>query len=59
MGNGLSHRKCGLGVDLIKQAKVLLANGEIVVANEENNADLLWGVKGCGPFMGIILEIIE
>jgi hypothetical protein len=37
----------------------LLANGEIVVANEENNADLLWGVKGCGPLLGIVLEIIE
>lgn len=59
MGNGLAHRKTGLGVDLIQQAKVLLANGDILTANQENNSDLLWGIKGCGPNMGVILEINE
>jgi FAD/FMN-containing dehydrogenase len=34
MGNGLAHRQCGLGVDLVKSARVLLSSGEIVTASE-------------------------
>ncbi len=55
MGNGLFHRKCGVAVDLIQQAKVVLSNGELVTANSQQNSDLLWGVKGCGPNMGAIV----
>ena len=57
VGNGIAHRMCGLGVDLVKSATVALWNSDIVTANEYENRDLLWGVKGCGGSFGAILSM--
>lgn len=38
-------------------ADILLADGEIVRATPEQNADLLWAVRGAGPgFFGVVLR---
>jgi hypothetical protein len=37
----------------------MVSNGDILIANESTNSDLLWGIKGCGPNFGAILEVTE
>ena len=32
-GNGAAHRVCGLGVDLIKRAKIVLWDGNLAIAS--------------------------
>lgn len=59
MGNGLLQRKCGVGVDWIKSAKVVQANGDLCFADKDNNPDLLWAVKGSGPNIGAVIEVTE
>lgn len=59
MGNGLLQRMCGFGVDWIKSAKVVLANGDLYFADKSNNPDLLWAVKGSGPSIGAVIEVTE
>ncbi|KAF6824818.1 d-lactate dehydrogenase [Colletotrichum musicola] len=43
----------GLGCDQIVGARIVLASGEVVDADEE----LLRGVRGAGPALGVIVEI--
>lgn len=59
MGNGILQRKCGVGVDLIKSAQLVLASGEIIFADKANNPDLLWAVKGSATNIGAVLEVTE
>ncbi|KAL0942023.1 d-lactate dehydrogenase [Colletotrichum truncatum] len=43
----------GLGIDQILGAKIVLASGELVDADEE----LLRGIRGAGPALGVITEL--
>jgi hypothetical protein len=36
--------------------QVLLSNGTVVTASAKDNKDLLWAIKGGGPFFGVVLE---
>ncbi|KAG8989375.1 hypothetical protein FRB93_003674 [Tulasnella sp. JGI-2019a] len=58
-GGGLSFTlgQHGLGVDNIVSATVVLASGEIVIANDEVNPDLFWGIRGGGVNFGVIAEL--
>lgn len=48
-GWGLSARKLGLSCDTIVRAEVVLANGQIVIADAHNEyKDLFWAIKGGG-----------
>ena len=41
----------------ITAANVVTADGNLVVANEQQNADLLWAIRGAGPgFFGIVTQ---
>lgn len=51
-GYGPLNSYVGLGVDNILGAKVVMANGELVDADEE----LLWGIRGAGGNLGVIVE---
>src|SRR5215211_284789 len=48
LGGGLGHltRKCGLAIDNLLEADVVLANGKLVTANAEQNPDLFWALRG-------------
>jgi FAD/FMN-containing dehydrogenase len=47
-GIGLSGRKHGLTCDSLREIAVVTAAGEVVSADEKDNADLLWASRGGG-----------
>jgi FAD/FMN-containing dehydrogenase len=56
LGGGIGHlmRKFGLTIDALRSCDVVTADGEFVVANEQENADLFWGLRGGGGNFGIV-----
>lgn len=46
----------GLMVDSLKSVKLLTASGDIVKANEHENRDLFWALRGAGQNFGIVTE---
>src|SRR5690242_21208295 len=48
LGGGIGYltRQYGLSVDNILSADVVLADGSFVTANESENSDLFWAIRG-------------
>lgn len=55
-GLGRTDRKMGLAIDNLLAATVVTANGDVVRASADENADLLWGLQGGGGNFGIVTE---
>ena len=50
-------RKYGLACDNVQSVKIITADGQIRTANESENADLFWGVRGGGGNFGVVTSL--
>ncbi len=56
LGGGIGHlsRKCGLTIDNLLSVDMVLADGSYVTANDHQNEDLFWAVRGGGGNFGVV-----
>jgi FAD/FMN-containing dehydrogenase len=55
-GIGWLLRKHGFSCDNVTALDVITADGELVFANKEENADLFWAMRGAGHNFGVATE---
>ena len=53
-GIGFLAREHGLTIDHMVSAEVVLADGSVVTASDDENPDLFWALRGAGANFGIV-----
>jgi hypothetical protein len=48
------RRSRGLSIDNLVSVEIVTANGEVLHASEQENADLFWAVRGAGSNFGVV-----
>ena len=57
-GFGFLTGQYGLAIDNLEEVTVVVADGRIVKANETDNPDLFWGIRGMSrlPFTSLLMS---
>lgn len=56
-GHGWAQREWGWGAESVVAVDVVTADGELIRADQHENADLFWAARGAGPgFPGIVVR---
>ena len=48
----------GYACENILSARIVVISGDVVLASETHNKDLLWAIRGAGQFFGIVTELV-